>query len=122
MRLLLCFYISSLIFQPQIISSMISLLNCIHLYPEPNKYYLSRNLNIECYTSEHLMWLYCMVIPSLLFYSFLFPMISYIMMLKNTHHYYELENLNAGLKKSKIPWFKFFYETLFIFFFYYLGK
>ena len=117
MRVFLCFSISSFIFQPQIISSMISLLNCLHLHPEPDKHFLSTNLNIECYTANHLMWVYFMVIPSLFFYSFLLPMISYIMMIKNTHHYYELKNLNAGLKKSKIPWFYFFFESIIILFF-----
>ena len=72
-RFLVCLSTTIFLLQPMIIQSLLNILKCKNLYGD--FYFLADDLKILCYTEEHRSWIYFLVIPSLLIYALIFPIL-----------------------------------------------
>lgn len=71
------FFFFVFLYQPCIISSLFSILECVSFYPQPGGYYIKRYLNEKCFTNSHLAWVFILVLPALLVYLLLIPILEF---------------------------------------------
>ena len=80
-------------FQPSLIRYNFSMFNCIEL--NSGEYYLTQDMSIECWKTEHLIYSLTVVIPSILIWCISIPIILVIILYKNKS---KLSNIEEKLK------------------------
>ena len=82
-RILIGFSIAIFLFQPAIIKSLLEILKCKGLYPDPGKSFIFSYMSEECYSWKYYKWVGIMVIPAFLLYCFVYPLSFYYYIKKN---------------------------------------
>lgn len=75
--LLLIFSMLVFIFQPVIFKTCFEILSCRSFFPQPAKWVLNSDFTIDCYDKFYFFWIGVIIIPSILFYGFIFPVFSW---------------------------------------------
>lgn len=79
--------------QPSIIGLLCSSFNCVKLDPYMNNYYLSSNPSVQCFTEQYNALRKILVIPALVFWGFLIPLIIFLILWKNRRRIFTSEPL-----------------------------
>lgn len=89
------FFFFAFLYQPCIISSLFSTLECVSLDPQPGGRYIRRYLTEKCFTNLHFSWIIIFVLPSLIFYIFAVPAIEF---------WRQKQSNRLNINKSLIYW------------------
>ena len=91
---------SIFIYQPNIFAHLFFILDCSSFYPHPGKSYATQFLYEECFTHRHFVWIFALVLPALLFYAAIHPILNFIHLFKNQN----TKTLNQSFRKSVFYW------------------
>lgn len=118
-KLLSTFVIIIFWLQPIILKSLFNIISCRMI----DKSYMQSDLTVECFTNEHITWIYRLFIPSFSFYGIILPIaaLSYMMAYSNDlylgKHARIVGFLSNGYRSKKFYWeFIFFYRKFAIIF------
>ena len=97
--------------QPNIIKSCFELFQCVNLYrTDTPVHFLVSDYDLQCWTHEHLSWLYLLAIPALIVWGLAFPIFVYIILRKNITNLESIDFkkkysfLYIGYKNKKCYW------------------
>ena len=95
-------------FQPSLVKYNFSMFNCMEL--APGQYYMTEDMSIQCWESEHLVYTFALVIPSLGLWCTGIPLILLYSLLRNQQKITEIEEklkygfLYKGFKPNRYYW------------------
>lgn len=75
--LLKIFFFFVFLYQPCIISSLFSILDCVSFNQQPEGYYIKRCLDEKCFARNHLVWIFTLVVPAMFFYILFVPIFEF---------------------------------------------
>ena len=118
-KLLSTFIIIIFWLQPIILKSLFNIISCRLI----DKSYIQSDLTVECFTKEHIEWIYKLFIPSFCFYGIILPIAALIYMRAYSNelhlgkHMHIVGFLTNGYRSRKFYWeFIFFYRKFVIIF------
>ena len=80
-------FLSVYTFQPNIIKNSFNTLNCKSFYPDPGAYLLQINLLINCNSESYIYWISLLIVPNLIIFGIIYPMISLIYVWRKKIHF-----------------------------------
>jgi hypothetical protein len=83
------------LFQQTILSKLLEILNCKNFQYDDinNNFFLKKYLGVECFNSNHIFWILCLVLPSILIFGIITPLSTICFSYKNKHLFQEKQNI-----------------------------